>query len=110
MRDQIGKLIEQNKIDIIIIEQVRPQYNSHTNKILMWLQGTIAIKAHQLNPKIQIRFIGASSWRSVLKIKQGRGVKREQVKGNDIRYVKEKYQIIAANDDQADAICLFDSS
>ena len=108
MRDQIIKLIKQYNPDKIIMQQVRPQVNSHTNKVLMWLQGIIVIATYEYNPKIQIQFIGASEWRAAIKIKQGRGVKREQVKSRDIQYVKNKYNI-DVNDDEADAICLFDS-
>ena len=110
MRDQISKIIKDNKtIDKIIIQEVRPEYNSHTNKVLMWLQAAVVIAAAQFSPVTQVSFVGASTWRSALRMKQGRGIKRDQVKKQDIQYVKEKYQITASNDDQADAICLFDS-
>lgn len=108
MRDQLSKIIKDNNIQKIIMEEVRPQVNSHTNKVLMWLQGIIAITAYEINPKIQCEFIGASSWRAALKFKQGRGIKRENLKLQDIEYVKDKYGI-TVNDDQADAICIFDA-
>lgn len=108
MRDQLSKIIKNNKIDKLVMQQVRPQYNSHTNKVLMWLQAIIVVAAYEINPKIQYQFIGASTWRAALKIKQGRGVKREQLKPQDIQYVQNKYNI-KVNDDQADAICIFDA-
>lgn len=108
MRDEFTQLIKDNKIDKIIMQQVRPEYNSHTNKVLMWLQAAIAISAYEINPKIECQFIGASSWRAALKIRQGRGVKREYLKPQDIQYVQNKYNI-SVNDDQADAICIFDA-
>ena len=108
MRDQIAKLLKTHKINKIIMEQVRPELNSHTMKILMWLQAAIVISAYEINPQIQCEFIGASSWRAQLKIKQGRGIKRESLKVQDIQYVKNKYNI-QVNDDQADAICIFDA-
>lgn len=108
MRNQITKLIKNYKINKIIMEQVRPEYNSHTMKILMWLQAAIVIAAYEVNPQIQCEFIGASSWRAQLKIKQGRGIKRNQLKPQDIQYVKNKYNI-QVNDDEADAICIFDA-
>lgn len=108
MRDQLSKLIKENKINKIVMEQVRPEYNSHTNKVLMWLQAAIVIAAHEIDSKIQCEFIGASSWRAVLKMKQGRGMKRDTLKPQDIQYVKDKYSI-TVNDDQADAICIFDA-
>ena len=73
MRDQLSKLIKNNKIDKVIMQEVVPDFNSHTAKILLWLQGIIVIAFYQINPKIQIQFIGANEWRAALKIKQGRG-------------------------------------
>lgn len=108
MRDQLAKIIKTYNIKKIIMEQVRPEYNSHTMKILMWLQAAIAIAAYEIDPQIQCEFIGASSWRAQLKIKQGRGIKRNQLKPQDIQYVKNKYNI-QVNDDEADAICIFDA-
>lgn len=108
MREAISTLIKNNKIDKIIMEEVRPEYNSHTMKVLMWLQAVIVIAAYEINPQIQCEFIGASSWRAQLKIKQGKGIKREVLKPQDIQYVKNKYNI-TVNDDQADAICIFDA-
>ena len=64
MRDQIAEIIIENNIQKIVMEQVRPEYNSHTNKVLMWLQAAIAIKTYEINPKIQCDFIGASEWRA----------------------------------------------
>lgn len=108
MRNQIIALIHRYNPDKIIMEQVRPEVNSHTNKVLMWLQGIVVIATYECKKSIQIEFIGASEWRAAIKIKQGRGIKRDEVKTYDIQYVKNKYNI-TVNDDEADAICLFDS-
>lgn len=108
MRDQLSKLIKNNKIDKIVMQEVRPEYNSHTNKVLMWLQAVIVIAAYQVDSSIECQFIGASTWRATLKIKQGRGIKRQVLKPQDIQYVQNKYKI-TVNDDQADAICIFDA-
>lgn len=108
MRDELSKIIKDNKIQKIIMQQVRPDFNSHTGKILMWLQGIVTMAAYEINPTIEWDFIGASTWRAALKIKQGRGVKRNNLKPQDIQYVKNKYNI-TVNDDEADAICIFDA-
>lgn len=108
MRDQLSILIKNNKIDKIIMEEVRPDYNAHTGKVLMWLQSAIVIAAYQIDSKIECQFVTANQWRAALKIRQGRGVKREYLKPQDIQYVQDKYNI-HVNDDQADAICLFDA-
>lgn len=108
MRDQIKSYIQQYKVDKIIMQEVRPQVNSHTNKVLMWLQAAVVIAAYEVDPKIECQFIGASEWRAAIKIKQGRGIKRDELKPRDIQYVQNKYNI-KVNDDQADAICIFDA-
>lgn len=109
MRDQIKLLIENNKIDKIVMQEVRLQRNNnHTTKVLMWLQAAIVIASYELNPKIELEFVGASTWRSALKMRQGPGIKRTSAKQQDIQYVKNKYNI-KVNDDQADAICIFDA-
>ena len=108
MRNQLSKIIKNNKIDKIIMEQVRPEYNSHTNKVLMWLQAVIVVAAYEIDSNIEYQFVGASEWRAALKIKQGRGIKRQALKPQDIQYVQNKYNI-QVNDDQADAICIFDA-
>lgn len=107
MRDQVISLIRFYNIDKIVMEEVRPDYNSHTGKVLIWLQAAVVIAAYELNSKIEYNFINASEWRAALNIKQGRGIKRDQLKPQDIQYVKDKYDI-EVNDDEADAICIFD--
>ena len=108
MRDQLSKIIKNNKIDKIIMEEVRPEYNSHTNKVLMWLQAVMVVATYQIDSNIEYEFVGASEWRAALKIKQGRGVKRQTLKPQDIQYVENKYHL-SVNDDEADAICIFDA-
>lgn len=58
------------------MEEVRPDYNSHTGKVLIWLQAAVVIAAYELNSKIKYDFINASEWRAALNIKQGSGIKR----------------------------------
>ena len=108
MRDQLSKIIKNNKIDKIIMQEVRPDFGHHTTKVLIWLQAVIVIAAYEIDSSIDFEFINPSQWRAALKIKQGRGIKRDQVKNSDIQYVKNKYNI-TVNDDQADAICIFDA-
>ena len=108
MREQIKTLIKNYNIEKIIMEQVRPDFNIHTNKVLMWLQATVIISAYEINNKIEYDFLNPSEWRAIVKIKQGRGIYRETLKAEDIQYVKDTYNLIV-NDDEADAICLFDA-
>ena len=74
----------------------------------MWLQGVIIIAAYECKSTMQVQFVNTSEWRAAIKIRQGRGIKRDEVKSRDIQYVKNKYNI-EVNDDEADAICIFDS-
>lgn len=110
MTDDIEAIIQQqNPIDKIVVEEVRTDYkNVHTYKVLNWIQGIVLYRAFQQNAKIEYEFIQASSWRSQIGIHTGRGIKRDQLKEEDIKYVKHKYQI-EANDDVCDAICLMDA-
>lgn len=107
MRDSLSKIIKDNKVNKVVLQQVRPEYNSHTSKVLMWLQAAIVIAAYEVNPEIEFEFIPATTWRAALKFKQGRGVTRDMVKPQDVKYVEDKYGI-KVNDDEADAICIFD--
>ena len=109
MRDELSKIIKDNKIEKIIMQEVRPEFGgSHTAKVLMWLQAVVVVAAYQINAKIEFEFITASSWRAALRIKQGPGVKRDSLKLQDIYYIQDKYGV-KVNDDQADAICIFDA-
>ena len=106
MVDEINLLIKDNKIDKIILEEVRPEtgiQNIKTHKALMFLQGAIAMMAHDNYSKVEIIYLYPSEWRKCCKIKTGRGVIRETVKQHDIRFVEETFGI-KVNDDIADAI------
>lgn len=110
MREGIQQIVLQYDIKKIIAEEVHADTpNNHTNKVLLWLQGVISVLAYELvKPPIEIEFIQASSWRSKIGLKAGRGVKRAEAKEADIKYVKDKYGI-DANDDICDAICIHDA-
>jgi hypothetical protein len=101
-------LDEHNDINKIIAEEVRPQGgygagNIQTHRALMWLQASIAFMLHDNFKNLTLDFIYPSSWRASCGIKNGRGIKRESQKQQDIEFVKEKFGI-DVNDDIADAI------
>lgn len=105
----ILEVIDKHNITHIVAEEVHPDIpNSHTYKVLIWLQGIVIFEVCKQNPKITYEFIQANSWRSKIGIHTGRGIKRETLKKADVDYVKNKYNIIA-NDDICDAICLLDA-
>ena len=103
--DGIKEILNKYTIDKIVIEEVRPELgtqNIKTHRALMWIQGYIAIMAHD-NFKLEFEYIYPSEWRKVCGIKTGSGVRRESLKPKDIAFVKEKFHI-DVNDDIADAI------
>lgn len=105
MTDGIKDILTNNKIDKIIVEEVRPEMgtqNIKTHRALMWLQGSIAMMAHD-NFKLELEYIYPSEWRKICGIKTGSGVRRDALKPKDIAFVKEKFNI-EVNDDIADAI------
>ena len=93
----------------VIAEEVRPEGtgygvgNLHTHKTLMYLQAAVAFLLHEKYAAAAFEFIYPSSWRAKCGIKNGRGVRRETVKANDIKFVKETFGL-DVNDDIADAI------
>ena len=109
MVDSIEEVIRQNPdIDKIILEEVLPENtkgNIKTHKALMWLQGAIAIMVHDNFHTIEIEYIMPNSWRAAVGIHTGRGIKREELKAADIKFVKDKFGK-DVNDDEADAILI----
>ena len=109
MTVEIKQLIQEHQPKKIIIEEVRPdddRYgtgNLHTHKVLMWLQASIEFMVHDDFSGITIEYIYPSEWRTLCGIRNGRGIKRESLKEEDINFVKQNYGI-TVNDDVADAI------
>ncbi len=102
----IGQYLTQNPdIDHLILQQVRQDgfVNIKTYKALMYLQGCIMLLVHQNFKHVTVQFMYPSQWRKICQIKQGRGIKRDVQKQNDINWVKKIFNI-EVNDDIADAI------
>ena len=112
IQNKLIDLIKEYKIEKLIAEDVHPEAygnKSHTERVLMWLQGSVALGAHSIDTSIDydfIEFMNSSSWRKLLGMKLGPKVKRVALKQADIEFVKNKYGIVA-NDDVCDAICLY---
>ena len=103
---ELNEFLNNEKIDKVILEEVRPEQglqNIKTHRALMWLQAAIAFLLHEIQPKAEIEYVYPSSWRAKCGIKNGRGVRRKMIKELDIAFVKEEY-LIDVNDDVADAI------
>ena len=96
---EIKELIKAKSIEYVCIEELSSMRSASTTKKLAALQGHIEI---QLRKKDMLVVTARpSEWRKN-KIK---GRKREELKNNAIKYVKDKYDLIV-NDDEADAICI----
>lgn len=112
MRDGILDLIKKYNIDTIVLEEVRPDnININVTKALNWLQGCIVVAIYEYNKKINVNFIGPSSWRSKLGI-QGYRIKREEQKKKDIDFANKCFNLNLdySQDDEADALCILASS
>lgn len=109
--DQLDKVIEMHKPDIIILEEVIPKQQEdnyktvQTRRVLMWLQAAINFLCHEKYPNIKIEYIYPNEWRAWIGIKTGAGVRRESLKEKDIEWVKDTFGL-TLNDDEADAIGL----
>ena len=100
---ELGKVIEKYSPDKVVIEEVAQQSNPLTLKLLARIQGVIIgfCAAHNIETYI----IEPSKWRSTLHFKIGAGVKREELKAQAIKYVKDVYGL-EATEDECEAICI----
>lgn len=104
MAVEMCKLIERNKPDVVVIEEVAMTSNPQTLKLLARIQG-VAIgfcAAHN----IPLHILEPTRWRSSLLIRQGPKVKREELKAQSLEFVKEHFGITNCSDDRAEAICI----
>lgn len=110
--ETILQIIKQYQIEHIIAEEVPlKDISLKTTKALFYLQGQLEKALFEYNKdkddKILIEYVFPNKWRSEIDIHTGAGVKRNELKNADIKYVKKKYNI-ETNDDEADAICVLD--
>lgn len=100
----ICKVITDSHPDTVIIEEVAMQSNAQTLKLLARIQG-VAIgfcAAHN----IPLHILEPSKWRSQLSFKQGRAVKREELKQQSLDYVKENFGFDNFSEDRCESICI----
>jgi Holliday junction resolvasome RuvABC endonuclease subunit len=106
MITELEQILIKEKVDKIILEEVRPEQglqNIKTHKALMYLQAAIAFLIHERFNTIEVEYTYPNEWRAACGIHTGRGIKRETLKSADIKFVKENFGI-TVNDDEADAI------
>lgn len=106
MVEELTKILTEEKIDRVVIEEVLPEdirNNQTVFKALMYLQGFICRTLDRF--KLTPSFVVASHQRKLCGIKTGAGIKRESLKSKDIAFVKSQFGL-TVNDDIADAICI----
>lgn len=102
----IGLIQILNKFNpnIIYIEETVVLRNAQTQRFLTRLQGVVYCWC--ILNDCEFNTIRPTSWRKQLSFKQGKNIKREQLKEQSIQYVKENYGLDINNDDIADALCI----
>lgn len=109
--NNLKTIIQENEIAQVVAEEVHLDdfKNTVTYKVLIWCQGVARYAIYNtLGNKTDLELIQASSWRSKIGIKMGKGIRREELKKQDMEYVKLNYNL-EVNDDIADSICLKDA-
>lgn len=103
MRQMIQSRIKNNHPDLVVIEDVALQSSAKTVIQLAQLQGAIIGACEMFNVPYEI--LRPSEQRKILGFKQGRQVKRPELKQQAIDYVAEHYGENVSSD-EADAMCI----
>lgn len=106
MSKEIWSLLNAYNPDVLYIEETYSAKNAQTTKILTRLQGVVY--AWCMIHNCEFNTIRPTSWRSAIGMKQGRNVKRDQLKEQSVKYVLDKYGL-EVGDDESDAICIGDA-
>lgn len=103
MRQMIQSRIKNNRPDLVVIEDVALQSSAKTVIQLAQLQGAIIGACDIFGVHYEI--LKPTEWRKTLGFKQGRQVKRPELKQQAIDYVAEHYGEVVSSD-EADAMCI----
>ena len=100
---KIGEVLEKYNIDTVYMEKAFNRSNTDTTMKLANLAGGVMYYC----AKNGIKFVHPepSAWRKKIGLQQGRGVKREVLKAEAIKAVKNEYNIVV-NDDVAESCLL----
>lgn len=97
-------------VDTIVLEEVipDPEKNILTFKALTWIHAAENFLFYELVPKAHIVYIYPSAWRKICGIKTGKGIKRLELKREDVKLANKLYNLSLTTDqdDEADAILL----
>lgn len=106
MSRELWIALNKYKPDIVYIEETVVLRNAQTQRFLTRLQGVVY--AWCINNDCEFNTIRPTSWRAATGMKQGRNVKRNQLKEQSVKYVLDKYGL-NVTDDESDAICIGDA-
>ena len=106
MSKTIWNSLDKYKPNILYIEETYTAKNPQTTKILTRLQGVVY--AWCINNDCEFNTIKPTSWRKLLGFKQGKNVKRDELKTQSVDYIFNKYGI-KVTDDESDALCIADA-
>lgn len=100
---ELCRVIEKYNPNKVVIEEVAQQSNPMTLKLLARIQGVIIgfCAAHNIDTYI----VEPSKWRSSLHFYQGAGVKREELKAQAIKHVKDVYGL-DLSEDECESLCI----
>lgn len=107
MAKALWRIIKKYKPDNLIIEETQQQSNVQVVIVLARLQGMLIGYAEAHGVKTHI--ITPSSWRAALHYRQGKGIKREELKQQSLDYVKNKYGF-SCSEDENEAIAIGDAA
>lgn len=99
----IIELVAEEKPDAVYIEGTHFQNNQNGFKILAQLQGMIMGILYLAD--VPVKEFSPTLWRSKAGIREGRGVKRDELKHLAVDYVKEHFNV-ECTDDEAEAIVI----
>lgn len=106
MSKGVWDILDEYSPNLIYIEETYLANNPQTSKILTRLQGVVY--AWCINNDCDFNTIRPTSWRSAIGMKQGKNIKRKQLKEQSTNYILDKYGL-NVTDDEADAICIGDA-
>jgi crossover junction endodeoxyribonuclease RuvC len=103
MCKELWKLMKDVSPAYIVFEDVSLQTNVSILRLLSQLQGIII--AYCILNEIPFTIYKPTEWRKLLGFKQGKNVKRPELKQQAKDYVLDKYNL-TVGEDEADAICI----
>lgn len=104
---EIQQIVQKYKPDIVYAEQPQPAFvknNISVYRKLTFAHGAIEMMLDEHNLKMTL--CSSSHWRKYCGIKTGKGIKREQLKKEDMAAAHVILGRQPANDDEADAVLI----